>query len=177
MPGRHEFMLGWTVSSHFLNRYGQMYYKKILFYSISLSLFITLSSLSFFFFSLSTPHFNFSVHLSFFFLSLEPPPLPFSCFFFLFCPFFSFLSLSLHLLYLFLFLFFTCHSPSVFFFSSNTEHTNTYIKLLPSPLFSTHAPPWSRLLTSCGSRAVQRWWKLELRPWEIQRLERGLGET
>ena len=49
-----------------------------------------------------------------------------------------------------------CYNSFIFINkASNSGHTNTCIKLLPSPMFCTHAPPWSQFLTSCDSRAVQ----------------------
>ena len=169
-------MLGWTVS-HFwidtdrctIKKNTFLFYFSFFIYNTFFSLFLFLLSFSASLQLLSSP--------LFFFLSLEPPPLPFSCFFFFFALFFLFCHFLCTFSIFFFFFFFPVTLLLSFFFPSNTEHTNIYIKLLPSPLFYTHAPPWSRFLTSCGSRAVQRWWKLELRPWEIQRLERGLGET
>ena len=107
----------WIVPFHFWKSTDRCAIKKILFYSISLSSFITLSSLSFFFFFLSSPQFIFSVLTSlpfffFFFLSPEPQPLLFSCFFFpLFLFSVTFYAPSLSF-------FFPCHSPSLSFFFS-----------------------------------------------------------
>ena len=105
----------WIVPFHFWKSTDRCAIKKILFYSISLSSFITLSSVSFFFFFLSSPQFIFSVLTSlpfffFFFLSPEPQPLLFSCFFFpLFLFSVTFYAPSLSF-------FFPCHSPSLSFF-------------------------------------------------------------